>query len=269
MSHYSATVEEIETLNRALQQKYASLGAVVAKVSDTVSRITRCPTVMTFPTLSGVTILNVKMLLIEKRQALIVVVLSGGTVRNRQTRVDEDITYEELDAISEFLNSQLAGLSASEIDEPRILLLYGAMGRYSAFLKTVLDFVLECLSQTASEVYVGGTVNILNHPEFNNIERARKFLSFIDNRENATKVLQLSTGDTGQPVKIVIGSEAGLEEMKDTSVVLADYHVGNRVRGRIGVIGPTRMNYARIVSSLEAINHRLEMILTHIYGNDE
>ncbi len=269
MRHYSATVEEIESLNRALQQKYLNLNGAAARISDVIAKITRCPTVMTAPTLSGVKILNVKMLLIEKRQALIVVVLDGGSVRNKKTRVDENMTYGEIDAISDFLNSQLAGLSAAEIDEARIMLLYGAVGKYGGLLKSVLEFVLDCLKQDASEVYVGGAVNILNHPEFCNIDRARDFLRFIGNRENATKVLALSSPESEGGAKIIIGDETGLEEMKDTSIVLMDYHAGDRMKGRIGVIGPTRMDYARIVSSLENISSRLETILNHIYYDEE
>lgn len=269
MHHYSATVEEIENLNRALQQKYMNLSSVVTRVSDTISKITKCPTVMTVPTLSGARVLSVRMLLIEKKQALIVVVLDGGSVRNKKVRVDGDITYKEIDAISDFLNSQLAGLSAAEIDETRIVLIYGAMGQYRSFLKVVLEFVLECLRQDASEVYIGGAVNILNHPEFCDIDRAREFLRFIDNRENATKVLSLSNSEQGDGIRVVIGSETGLEEMRDTSIVLMNYHAGNRMKGKIGVIGPTRMDYARIVSSLETINSTLAAILTHIYSDGE
>ena len=148
------------------------------------------------------------------------------------------------------------------------MLIYGAMGKYKDFLKVVLDFVLECLQNNMTEVYVGGASSILEHPEFCDIDRARKFLGFIDNRENATRVLSLASGGEGD-VKIIIGDEAGLEEIKDTSIVLADYHVGGVLSGRIGVIGPTRMDYARIVSSLETINAQLETILTAAFYNEE
>jgi heat-inducible transcriptional repressor len=268
MHHYSATIDEIERLNNALQKQYVNLNNVISSVSDVISKITLCPTVMTMPTQSGAKVVNVKMIMIEKNQAIIVVVLDGGSVRNKRVRVSENITYEEIDAISEFLNSQLAGLSANDIDEARMLLLYNAMGQYKNFLKTVLDFVLDCLHQDASEVYIGGASNILNHPEFCDIERAREFLNFIDNRENATKVLSLSSPDSDD-IKVVIGNETGLEEMKNTSIILANYHAGGKLRGKIGVIGPTRMNYARIVSSLETVNKKLETILNHAFYDEE
>ncbi len=265
MHRYNATVEEIETLNKALQQKYVNLNGVVSNVSRVISMITHCTTVMTIPTLSSVRILNVKMLLIEKGFALIVVVLDGGSVRNKKVKVSEKMQYNEIDAISDFLNSQLAGLSAKEIDESRILLIYGAMGPYRDFLKVVLDFVLDCLKETSADVYVGGTANILSHPEFSDIDRAREFLEFIDDKNNASKVLMLSATNDENEVKVVIGNETGLDEMRDTSIVLKNYHAGDKVSGRIGVIGPTRMDYARVMSSLEAINSRLETILTHIF----
>lgn len=268
MRRYSSTIEEIENLSTALHQRYLNLNTVASVVSDIVSKITKCPTVMTVPSAASAKVVNVKMLMIEENLALIVVVLDGGSVRNKKVKVSGNITYREIDAISDFLNSQLAGLGAKDIDESRIMLIYGAMGKYKDFLKVVLDFVLDCLQNNITEVYVGGAANILNHPEFCDIDRAREFLGFIDNRENATRVLSLASGGEGN-VEIIIGDEAGLEEIRDTSIVLSNYHVGGVLSGRIGVIGPTRMDYARIVSSLETINAQLETILTAAFYNEE
>lgn len=268
MNRYSATVEEIESLNTALQRRYINLNSVISCVSDIISKITKCPTVMTLPKIDSTRIVNVKMLMIEKDIALIVVVLDGGSVRNKKVKVSGNITYKEIDAISDFLNSQLSGLGAKDLDESRIMLIYSAMGQYKDFLKLVLDFVLECLQHDMTEVYIGGASNILNHPEFCDIDRARNFLSFIDNRENATKMLSLNGGDN-DTIKVVIGNETGLDEMRDTSIVLANYHAGGFLSGKIGVIGPTRMDYARIVSSLETINAQLETILTEVFYNEE
>ncbi len=268
MHRYSSTIEEIENLSTALHQRYLNLNTVASVVSDIVSKITKCPTVMTVPSAASAKVVNVKMLMIEENLALIVVVLDGGSVRNKKVKVSGNITYREIDAISDFLNSQLAGLGAKDIDESRIMLIYGAMGKYKDFLKVVLDFVLDCLQNNITEVYVGGAANILNHPEFCDIDRAREFLGFIDNRENATRVLSLASGGDGN-VEIIIGDEAGFEEIRDTSIVLSNYHVGGVLSGRIGVIGPTRMDYARIVSSLETINAQLETILTAAFYNEE
>lgn len=268
MNRYSATVEEIENLNTALHQRYLNLNNVASCISDIISKITKCPTVVTMPTVSGGRVVNVKMIMIEQNLALIVVVLDGGSVRNKKVKVS-GITYQEIDAISEFLNSQLAGLGAKDIDESRIMLIYGAMGKYKDFLKVVLEFVLECLRNNITEVYVGGASNILNHPEFCNIDRARDFLSFIDNRENATKVLSLSENTEADAIKVLIGDETGLDEMRDTSVVLANYNAGGLFSGKIGVIGPTRMDYARIVSSLETINAQLSTILSEVFYEEE
>lgn len=268
MHRYSATVEEIEELNNSLHRRYINLNNVVTAVSEIVSKITKCPTVMTMPSHAGTRIVNVKMLMIEQNLALIVVVLDGGSVRNKKVKVSGNITYREIDAISDFLNSQLAGLTVKDIDEARIMLIYQSMGQYRDFLKVVLEFVLECLQNDITEVYIGGASNILNHPEFCNIDRAREFLKFIDNRENASRVLSLGTGNDTD-VKIIIGDEAGMDEIKDTSIVLANYRAGGVLSGRIGVIGPTRMDYARIVSSLETINAQLEEILTAVFYNEE
>ena len=149
------------------------------------------------------------------------------------------------------------------------MLIYEAMSEYGDFLKTVIEFVLECLGNTQKRVYIGGASNILNNPEFENIERAREFFSFIDRKENVSQMLNLpETADSS--ISIKIGSENAVPEMRDTSLVVANYNVGGKLHGKIGIIGPKRMNYARVVSSLELINSQLGEILGRmLYGKDD
>ena len=104
MRRYSSSIEEIENLSTALHQRYLSLNSVVSVVSDIISKITKCPTVMTLPTAQTTKVVNVKMLMIEENLALIVVVLDGGSVRNKKVKVSGNITYRQIDAISDFLN---------------------------------------------------------------------------------------------------------------------------------------------------------------------
>ena len=152
----------------------------------------------------------------------------------------------------------------------RLMLIYEAMSDYGAFLKTVVAFVLECLQNSANKVYIGGAANILNNPEFENIESARRFLSFIDKKENVTKLLDYTESDDyPEHISIKIGSENGVAEMYDTSLVVANYTVGDKLHGKIGIIGPKRMNYARVISSLELINDKLSEILSKMLYNDE
>ncbi len=270
MHRYSLTMEEIASLQSSMDRKYSQLENVVSEISDIISKATNYPAIVELPMAQTSRLRSVKMMLIEQGSVLIVVVTDAGVVRNRHMKVSGDIDYEVIDSISEFLSGQLTGLCADDFTPARLMLIYEAMASYGDFLKTVIEFVLECLTNGQRRVYVGGASNILKNPEFENIDRAREFLSFIDSRENVSQMLSLLGNGEDAPISIKIGSENAVPEMRDTSLVVANYSVGGKLHGKIGIIGPKRMNYARVISSLELINSNLTEILGRmIYGKDE
>lgn len=270
MHRYSLTIDEISSLQSSMDRKYNQLENVISEISDIISRATSYPAIVELPMAQSSRLRNLKMMLIEQGSVLIVVVTDAGVVRNRHMKVNVDIDYEVVDSISEFLSGQLTGLSAEDFTAARLMLIYEAMPNYGNFLKTVIEFVLECLGNVQNRVYIGGASNILNNPEFENIERAREFLSFIDSRENVSQMLNLLDEGQSDSISIKIGSENGVEAMRDTSLVVANYSVGDKLHGKIGIIGPKRMNYARVISSLELINDRLSEILGRmLYGDKE
>ncbi len=266
MQKYSLTIDEIAGLQQSMDRSYNKLEGVISEISDLISKVTHYPSVVAFPRESQRRVRSVKLILIEERVALVVVITDGGEVRNKKLRFSEAVDYETIDVLSDFLSKQLAGLGAADITPARVMLIYEAMGQYAEILKVVVGFVLECLKDEGERLYIGGTSNILNNPEFEDINRAKEFLSFMDRKENVSKMLSLLDGD--KDINIKIGSESGVEEMKENSIIVANYSVG-LLRGKIGIIGPTRMNYARVVSSLELINSRLSEILTKMLGDSD
>lgn len=265
MQKYSLTMDEIAGLKESMDRRYSQLEGVISEISEIISKVTHYPTVVAFPQERQRRVQSVKLILIEEKVALVVVITDAGVVRNRKIKFNANVDYEAIDSVSDFLSKQLAGLSRSDITPARLMLIYEAMGDYGELLKVVISFVLECLTEETAKVYIGGTSNILNNPEFSDIERAKEFFSFMDHRENVSKMLSLLE-DGKNDISIKIGSENGVEEMKDTSIVVANYSVGDKMKGKIGIIGPTRMNYARVVSSLELINAQLSEMLNRMLG---
>ena len=265
MHRYSLTIDEIAKLQSSMDRKYSQLENVISEISDIISSATNYPAIVELPAASTSRLGNLKMMLIERGSVIIVVVTDAGVVRNRHMKVSDDIDYEVVDSISEFLSTQLTGLTVEDFTATRLMLIYEAMPSYGSFLRTVVEFVLECLGNIQNRVYVGGASNILNNPEFEDITRAKEFLSFIDHKENVSQMLKLLDSGSGDSISIKIGSENGVEAMRETSLVVANYSVGDKLHGKIGIIGPKRMNYARVVSSLELINSKLTEILGRMF----
>ncbi len=268
MSRYSLTLDEINSLQHSMDGKYSQLESVISTISDIITKTTNYPAIIEMPSAQKIRLKNVRLILIERGAVLIVVVTDTGVVRNQHLKVSDEVDYDVIDSIANFLSTQLAGLCAEDFTAARLMLIYEAMVPYGTILKSVMEFVLECLEDSARKVYIGGASNILNNPEFENIDRAKKFLKFIDSKENVTKMLGGLIDDGNGEISIKIGSENGVEEMSDTSLVVANYRVGDKLTGKIGIIGPKRMDYARVVSSLELINDKLTEILGKmLYGD--
>ena len=189
--------------------------------------------------------------------ALLVIVTDTGAIRDTVIHVSESLDADALYAISRMLTERLSGRTLQQVQE-----MLGAYSRQSGADARVLEGISSLAAQMERQsatdtVTVGGSHNILNYPEYSDVEKARAFLSVLEERD---KLMRLVTGGN-DAFNVRIGPETGLPEMVDCSVVSASYRVGAGHRGAIGVIGPTRMPYDRVLSALNAIGGALTELL--------
>ena len=127
-------------------------------------------------------------------------------------------------------------------------------------LINILDFVYEAIEELDdTEIYIENTKSIL---KYNDIDKARKMFTFLEDKKNLHRLIE---SDSGERVNIKIGSENEAEEMKDCSLVTVNYSLNNKVMGKLGVIGPKRMDYAKVVASLDCISDHIDKILYQLY----
>jgi len=189
--------------------------------------------------------------------ALLVIVTDTGAIRDTVIRVSENLDGDALYAISRMLTERFQGRTLKEVQD--MLGAFSRMGGANArVLEGIAALAAQMEKQSATDtVTIGGSHNILNYPEYSDVEKARAFLSVLEEKE---KLMELISG--GQDAYAVrIGPETGIREMQDCSVVTASYQVGAGHRGVIGVIGPTRMPYGRVLSALSAIGSALSELL--------
>ena len=133
------------------------------------------------------------------------------------------------------------------------------MRERSNILLPVLNFVTECIeAMDDSDVFLEGVTNLLNFPEYSNVEKARDLLEFLDNKNNLHKAVALGED---KKIRIIIGGENDVVELKDCSVILSPYKAGEGQTGIIGLIGPTRMNYSKALSNIEFLTRQFERLL--------
>ena len=262
MERYLMTAAEIEQMRGAMLNKMRELDKIVKDVSSAFSNITALPTFGMLPSIDSGVIKSIKLVWIDGRTIMVIVSDNSGLIKNKLLRLREAISADVIERLNEVLNVNLTGLTAREINLSNIIEIQNAVGVNVEILTSVLELVHEAISEIDKhEVYMEGTTNILRFPEYNSIEKIKEILEFFENKSSMSEMLQLLPAVKGGEVSVFIGDENPVAELKNNAVVLSTYKVGKNMTGIIGVVGPVRMDYSRIVSGVDFFAKQLEAML--------
>ncbi len=230
---------------------------VISRAAQVLSGLTHYTSLVMSPKGRELHIRNLQLVPVSSQSALLVIVTDGGIMRDTVIRVGSEMDADALYAISRTLTERLSGRSVSEAIE---LLGYAAATQPNhpvlGGVKEFLDTVEGDASKT--KLALGGTSNILNFPEYSDVEKAKGFLSVLETKDKLVKLLE-NHGEMAFTVRI--GPETGIPELEDCSLVTATYRLSDNTHGTIGVIGPTRMQYGRVLSILNAMGQQLSDVL--------
>lgn len=257
MKRQTLATQEIENLRDAMAMQVREINAIIARAGSVLSGMTNYTAFAMLPGQTGLYVQNIRLLLLEEGKLLSVIVLSDGTAKNRILNCPSDVDERVAEALGKVLDVRLKGKKAEEINMLSITELAGLVRTHYEMLIHLEAFFKESLLSGA-QVYVDGVSHIFNHPEFKDFDRAREFVNFVERSEN---LRELTSGreDAGE-VTVSIGKENSADEMQDCSMVLSEFHAGGKT-GTIGVIGPTRMDYAKIISMLEFITQGINEMM--------
>ena len=262
MEKYLMTAAELEQLRSVMLNKVRELDKIVKDVSAAFSNLTSLPTFGMLPSVESGSIKSIKLVGIDERTIMLIVSDNSGLVKNKLLRLKEGVSPEVITQLNKVLNDNLTGLTSSEINLSNIIEVQNAVGVNVEILTSVLELVHEAISEIDKhEVYMEGTTNILRFPEYNKIDKIREILEFFDDKESLDSMVRCLPAVREGEVSVFIGDENPAEELKGNSVVLSAYKVGNGMTGIIGVVGPMRMDYPRVVSGVGAFARQLEKML--------
>lgn len=230
---------------------------VIDRAAQVISSLTNYTAVVLPPTGPQPRIRTLQLVPVTRDSALVVVVTDVGIVRDTVVRVSEELDADALYAISRTLTEQLRGATLQEAFQ-RMPLLTERMQANQALLSSLGNFLQETDAVGSAHVAVGGTSNMLAYPEYSDLEKARSFLSLMETRDKLAQIIS-QHGDVAFTVRI--GPETGVPEMADCSIVTATYATRAGQQGTIGVIGPTRMQYRRVLSVLSNMGRQLSELL--------
>ncbi len=270
MSGYEVSQNDIDILAGAMEVKLNQLDKVIRQASVLLSQLTNYTAVLMTPEMKHGAIKTIELVPVDSSSMLIILVTNEGIMKNKRVFIPQNIKTDLIPQISSVLKEKLSGLMLNEIDLAKINEIKKALGANYEMIFPVLDFISDIVDdiQKETEIYLSGTTNIFNFPEYKDVSRAREFLEFLDDKKSVAKVLSEAEDDAQQAVHIRIGKENDLDIMQNLSLVTTNYHLGGRVAGRLGIIGPTRMNYSKVIANINQISEYLDKLLQELYMDD-
>lgn len=248
---------ENDLVRRTFERKARELELLVRETARLLSETTHLTAVVAAPQMASATFQEVRLVPLGRDQALLVLLTDTGFVENTVVQLPVEITLLELQKVGSMLSENLRGVPVAKLGRGALQELQRELRRYGALLEQALDFMAESMeSGERRRIWLGGASHLLEQPEFRNVDKARQLLGIL---EQDAVVEQVIAGDDGDRdgVDVRIGEEIHVRDLSDCSVVTATYCAGDQVLGRLGVIGPKRMEYGRVVGILDQVRQHL------------
>lgn len=253
-------IEKKEEIKRILTEESKEIDHLIQNSAKILSALTSYTALALSPQIKEMKLKHIQLVPIDEREILIVLIGDTGIVRNTIFRLDKNISPEQVERISNFFNHRLKGLTISGIRKAMAGNILKEFYEYKNMLDRILPIIINSLEDNDSvEVYLDGVTKIFDFPEYRDTEKARSFISFIEDKEQLLNVLLNNTLE--EDIEITIGDENLYDTIKDCSLITTTYKLGDMTIGKIGVIGPTRMDYMMVISSLKLFSANLSEIL--------
>jgi heat-inducible transcriptional repressor len=215
------------------------------------------------PRMSSVVLQHIEFVRLKRYLVLAILVSTAGLVQNRMIELDEDLSQSELDHLSDFMNHLLAGLTLEQAREKLLEQMRVEKTAYDRLYEQAIKLGEMALSPVdETDIFIDGRPNILNEPEFSDVSRMTDLFRAFEEKATMVKLLDKLVEPKG--VQIAIGSESQVQEMEDCSLITSTYGCGGRVWGALGVIGPRRMNYSRVIPLVDYTAKLLTEVLEAI-----
>lgn len=247
------SLEEVKYISKKLETKVNEIEDLTKIAANTISEITHYTTVAIGPRADEQIIQEIKFVLLGTRMLLAVIVTDTGLVKETIIKFDEDITEKQVETLNYMFNNKLKNKPIETINKPLEEYLHDEMSDMIKVIKPIIEQIKKVLFKD-SEIHMQGTRRELDLPEFNSLQVAKNFMNILDEKELIADMLN---SGFAEDINVYIGGEDEKEELKDFSVVTFKHKIGNKDMGTIGIIGPKRMDYSKVISVMKYISKKL------------
>lgn len=260
IEHYAMTTHEIAQINDLLRAKMGELDQILSAASRLASSLTNYTGIAVQSRAGAVSISKFEGIYLEPNHFVLVAVASSGTVRTKHIQTEFTVTQESVAHLAESLNAMLAGLTAERITLPIIMELEARMGAESGMVGAVIKVVYDLLNELdAGEVQVTGIDHLLQYPEYSDTAQFRELLGALEKKDDILDLVSAQDGE--KDVNVLIGSESRVKVMNNSALVFKPIVKDGQTLGAIGVLGPRRMDYAKVLATLEGLSGNIETLI--------
>ena len=248
MADYRLSIDETQSINIAIEEKMQRVDKMLEKVAKLVSQATDLPAISVASRYGGATVNRFELILTGQSSVILVAMLSDEQVVNKLIKLPVQVQQNDLQVLSAVLNAAMTGLSPEEFTPELLDRIMTAAGKAGALVPVIMEFTADTLKkQGDTNMAVAGQMRLLGQPEYRDVDKAQKVMSSLDEEalSNLPAIMQNQNG-----TKVLVGPENVAQELKDTSVVMTKFDIGDGMQGMIGVVGPTRMDYAKVTARL-------------------
>lgn len=240
-------------------KKYGELEQLLEYTSRVLSDFTQYTSIVLAPQVKKSRIKQIQLARLSEDTMLAIFITNTGLIQNPIFKIPPDMKQEELEKISNFLNQEFAGSTLEEIEIRMADDLKKELAQFHNTVYALLPEMFKTLEQVSDvSLYLSGTTNIFNFPEFNDLTKARSFLNLLEERKT---IGQLISRQDSSRLNVSIGNENTIQEAKECSIVTTTYHLDQETIGQLSIIGPTRMDYDRVMSVLAQVSKMMTQIL--------
>jgi heat-inducible transcriptional repressor len=248
MADYRLSMDETKLLSASFDEKMQQVDKMMEKVAKLVSQATDLPAISMSARNSGATVKRFELIMAGQGNIILVVMLSTDEVLNKLIKLPVQVEEADLKLLAAVLNATMTEISSEEFTPELLERVVRSAGNAAMLVPVVVDFTTDALrGKGGTNMTVAGQMRLLGQPEYRDVDKAQRVITSLDAEalSNLPAVMQNENG-----TKVLVGPENVAQELKDTSVVMTKFDIGDGMQGMIGVVGPTRMDYAKVTARL-------------------
>lgn len=253
--------EEQILIGKLFKRRIGELEELVEEAAGVISKLTSYTTIILGPQLDTCGIKYIQISQLEEGKGLLIIVTDCGTISHNIIEIPRSLTESDLTKITNLLNDKLIGKTFSDISNEMIDTIKSEIIEYDEVLNILLDVLMQSLDDTCeqSKIVYSGSSKMLEYPEFKNVDKVKKFLTLLEQQVLLSKALKTASKPDG--IAVTIGTENPLEELQDYSLVTASFALDGKNLGICGIMGPTRMEYSKVVTVLKKFTDYLNKMV--------